>query len=246
MLTELELTRYSRQIIIPDWGEEGQKKLKGSKVLVAGAGGLGSSVLTSLPDAGVGKIRIIDQDTVELSNLNRQMLHSHGNIDVIKVESAKERLESLNPDITIEPVHAAISEDNVFDLVEDYPIVDAMDNLDTRFLLNRVAVKNSLPLFHGAVYGFDGRVTTIIPGHTACMKCLYREVPPGTTPVAGVTAGIIGCLQAAEAIKYLLGIGDLLTNRLLTFEGLGLKFQELKLKKNSACTACGSGDQNEN
>ncbi len=226
---------------MPDWGEEGQEKLKQSKVLVAGVGGLGSSVLTYLAVAGVGKIRIIDNDTVELGNLNRQILYSHGNIDAVKVESAKERLESLNPDITIEPVHTNISENNVSDLVEDYPIIDAVDNLETRFLLNRVAVKNNLPLFHGAVYGFDGRVTTIIPGRTACMKCLYREVLPGKPPIAGVTAGVVGCLQATEAIKYFLGIGYLLTSRLLTFDGFSLKFQELKLKKNPGCTECGSG-----
>jgi adenylyltransferase/sulfurtransferase len=239
MLTEQELIRYSRQIIMPDWGEKGQEKLKQSKVVVAGSGGLGSSVLIYLAAAGVGKIRIIDKDTVELSNLNRQILHPHQNIDAKKVESARERLESLNPDITIEPIHADISENNVSDLVEDYPIIDATDNLETRFLLNRVAVKNNLPLFHGAVYGFDGRVTTIIPGRTACMKCLYQEVIPGQPPIAGVTAGVVGCLQATEAIKYFLGIGDLLINRLLIFEGLSLKFQELKLKKNPGCTECG-------
>jgi len=241
MLTKEELVRYERQIMMPGWGESGQQKLKESKVLVAGAGGLGSAILTYLAIAGVGKIRIIDGDKVELGNLNRQMLHADKDIGREKVDSAKERLESLNPDIKIEAIGEVIAEDNIFDLVADYPIVDAMDNLPTRYLLNRVAVRRNLPLFHGAVHGFEGRATTIIPGETPCLRCLYQGVLPGKIPVVGVTPAVIGCIQATEVIKYILGIGELLTNRLLVYDGLSLNFSEVKLKKDPDCEECKSG-----
>ena len=198
MFTKGELVRYERQIIIPGWGEEGQEKLKKAKVLVAGAGGLGSAILSYLAIAGVGSIRVIDGDTVELSNLNRQILHSEKDIGRKKVDSASDKLQSLNPHIEIEAIGEFITEDNVFEMVDDYPIVDALDNLPARYLLNRVAVKKNLPLFHGAVYGFEGRATTIIPGKTPCIKCLYKDVLPGKIPVVGVIPAVIGCIQATE------------------------------------------------
>ena len=238
MLTKEELVRYERQIIMPEWGEAGQEKLKKSKVLVAGAGGLGSAILTYLAVAGVGKIRIIDGDKVELGNLNRQMLHSDKDVGRAKVDSAKERLEALNPDIQIETICEVITEGNVFDLVADYPIVDAMDNLPTRHLLNSVAVRRCLPLFHGAVYGFEGRATTIIPGKTPCLRCLYQGVLPGKIPVVGVTPAVIGCVQATEVIKYILGIGEMLVGRLLVYDGLSMRFTELKLRKDPECEVC--------
>lgn len=238
MSTEDELVRYERQIMIPEWGEAGQEKLKKSKVLVAGAGGLGSAILTYLAIAGTGKIRIIDGDKVELSNLNRQMLHADKDIGGKKVDAAKERLESLNPHIQIEAIGEVIAEHNAFDLVADYPIVDAMDNLPARYLLNKVAVRRSLPLFHGAVYGFEGRATTIIPGETPCLRCLYQGVLPGKTPVVGVTPAVVGCIQATEVMKYILGIGELLINRLLVYDGLGLNFSEVKVKKDPDCEEC--------
>jgi molybdopterin/thiamine biosynthesis adenylyltransferase len=240
VLTKEELSRYERQIIIPGWGEAGQKRLKKSKVLVAGAGGLGSTVLTYLAIAGVGKIRIIDSDKVELSNLNRQILYSESDTGKEKAVCAKERLESLNPHVQIEAIGAAITEDNVFDLVEDYPIVDALDNLNTRYLLNSVAVRRNLPLFHGAVHGLEGRVTTIIPGKTPCLRCLYQGVVPGKIPVVGITPGVIGCIQAAEIVKFMVGIGELLTNRLIIFDGLSLRFSEVRLKRDPKCEECRS------
>ncbi len=240
MLTEREQTRYSRQIMMPGWDEAGQEKLRNAKVIVAGAGGLGSPVLTYLAVAGVGRLRVVDCDTIELSNLNRQMLHADRNIGKNKVDSAKERLEVLNPDIQIETVNEKIVEDNVFDLVENFPIVDAMDNLQARYCLNKVAAERGLPIFHGAVYGLEGRATTIIPGKTPCIRCLYKDVLPGMPPVAGVTPGIIGCIQATEVIKYILGIGELLYNRLLIFDGLSSAFTEVKIKKDPGCDVCGS------
>jgi len=238
MLSKRELARYQRQILIPEWTKVGQEKLKKAKVLVAGAGGLGSAILTYLAVAGVGRIKIIDGDKVELSNLNRQVLHTDRDIGRDKVDSAKEKLELLNPDIKVEAIKELITENNVFDLVGDYPIVDAMDNLPTRLLLNRVAVKKILPLFHGAVYGFEGRATTVIPGKTSCLKCLYQDVMPGKIPVVGVTPAVIGCIQATEVIKYFLGIGELLTDRLLIYDGLSMRFSEVKLKKDPKCSEC--------
>jgi adenylyltransferase/sulfurtransferase len=239
MLSKRELERYERQIILPEWGEAGQLKLKQSKVLVVGAGGLGSSILTYLAIAGVGQIRIIDGDSVELGNLNRQMLHTDKGLGKKKVESARKRLQLLNPDIAIEIIGRTITEKNVYKLVEDYPVVDALDNLPARYLLNKVAVRKNLPLFHGAVYGFEGRATTIIPGETPCLRCLYQAVLPGKIPVVGITPGIIGCIQATEVIKYILGTGELLTNRLLVYDGLKLSFSEVRLKKNPNCAECG-------
>jgi adenylyltransferase/sulfurtransferase len=238
MLSKRELTRYKRQILIPEWTKVGQEKLKKAKVLVAGAGGLGSAILTYLAVAGVGRIKIIDGDKVELSNLNRQVLHTDRDIGRDKVDSAKEKLELLNPDIKVEAIKELITENNVFDLVGDYPIVDAMDNLPTRLLLNRVAVKKNLPLFHGAVYGFEGRAATVIPGKTACLRCLYQGVIPGKIPVVGVTPAVIGCIQATEVIKYILGIGELLADRLLIYDGLSMKFSEVKVRRDPNCPEC--------
>jgi adenylyltransferase/sulfurtransferase len=238
MLSERELTRYARQLIMPGWGEGAQEKLKRSKVVVAGAGGLGSAVLTYLAIAGVGKIRMVDGDSVELSNLNRQMLHADGSVGRAKVESAKERLEQLNPDVEIEAIEEVITDANVYDLVDDSLIVDAMDNLDTRYMLNRASIRKGLPLFHGAVYGLEGRATTLIPGETPCIKCLYQGVLGGPIPVVGVTPGVIGCIQATEVIKYMLGVGELLTNRLLIYDGVSLRFSEVKLRRDPGCDEC--------
>ena len=240
MLSNRELARYERQILIPDWGKSGQRKLKKAKVLVAGAGGLGSAILTYLAVAGVGNIRIVDSDKVELGNLNRQVLHTDNDIGRYKVDSAKEKLELLNPDIKVEATKAKITKNNIFKLVADCYVVDALDNLPTRFLLNRAAIKSGLPLFHGTVYGFEGRATTIIPGKTSCLRCLYQDVLPGKIPGVGVTPAVIGCIEAAEVIKYILGIGDLLEDRLLVYDGLSMKFSEVKLKKNPNCRDCGN------
>ncbi len=245
MLTEPELTRYQRQMIITGWGEEGQQKLNRAKVLVAGAGGLGSAILTYLAAAGVGQIRVIDSDRVELSNLNRQTLYTSQDIGLEKVAAAKQKLEAFNPNIRVEAIHEEITEGNVFDLVADYPIVDAMDNLTTRYLLNKVAVRRNLPLFHGAVHGFEGRATTIIPDETPCLRCIYQGVVADKTPVAGVTPGIIGCIQATEVIKYLVGIGELLTGRLLVYDGFGLTFTELKVSKDPSCHECARSEKGE-
>ncbi len=240
MLDIEELERYDRQIMIDSFGKEGQEKLKNAKVIIAGCGGLGSPITIYLAAAGVGTIRIIDHDKVSLSNLNRQILHWDNDIGRNKVESASEKLVLLNKHVNIEPISETISEDNISSLTDGFDaIVDAMDNLSTRYLLNKAAIKNNIPFFHGAVYGLEGRVMTIIPGETACLRCVYRGiVPQEKFPVIGVTPGIIACIQATEAIKYLVGIGTLLTNRLLVYDGLNLKFTELTVKRNPDCEHC--------
>jgi len=241
MLTGDELKRYDRQIMIPGIGEEGQEKLKRARVVIAGGGGLGSPVAIYLAAAGVGTIRIIDHDRVELSNLNRQVLHWDEDVDRKKVDSAAEKLERLNKGVEIEAVEETITEASISELVAGFDlIVDAMDNLPTRYLLNKAAIENNIPFFHGAVYGLEGRAMTVIPGRTACLGCVYRgTIPEEKFPVIGVTPAVIGCIQATEVIKYVTGIGKLLANRLLVYDGLSMKFTEMVVKKDPNCEHCG-------
>ena len=242
MLTPSELERYDRQIMIGEMGEKGQEKLKGSRVAIAGTGGLGSPIAIYLTAAGIGMIRLIDHDQVVLSNLNRQILHWEEDIGRKKVDSARTKLINLNRTVEIEAIADTIKEDNVSKLVDGCDvIVDAMDNLPTRYLLNRCAIEKKIPFFHGAVHGFEGRVMTILPGKTACLRCMYRgPVPQEKFPVIGVAPAIIGMIQATEVIKYLVGMGNLLTNRLLLYDGLKMTFNEFKVNKNPDCDHCGS------
>jgi molybdopterin/thiamine biosynthesis adenylyltransferase len=241
MLTSRELERYDRQIMIGEIGQEGQEKLKRSRVVIAGAGGLGSPVAVYLTAAGVGRIRLIDHDQVALSNLNRQILHGEEDIGRKKVDSAGTKLRNQNSLVEIEAISETLTEGNVSRLVEDCDvIVDALDNLPTRYLLNRCAVEKRIPFFHGAVSGFEGRVMTILPGETACLRCMYRgPVPQEKFPVIGVTPGVIGSIQAAEVIKYVTGIGRLLTNRVLIYDGLTVSFSEFTVHKKPDCDHCG-------
>ena len=241
MLTPSERDRYDRQIMIGEIGQEGQEKLKRSRVVVAGAGGLGSPIAIYLTAAGIGLIRLIDHDQVVLSNLNRQILHWEEDIGRKKVDSASGKLRNLNAAVEIEAMAATITEGSVSQLVDGCDvIVDAMDNLPTRYILNRCAVEKNIPFFHGAVNGFQGRAMTIIPGQTACLRCMYRgPVPQEKFPVIGVTPAVIGCIQATEVIKYLVGIGKLLTNRLLIYDGLKATFSEFTVNKNPNCDHCG-------
>ncbi len=243
MLTQAELERYQRQIMIHGFGEEGQAKLKRAKVFIAGAGGLGSPAAIYLAAAGVGTLRIVDHDTVELSNLNRQVLHWDENIGMTKTASAADKLRKLNPGVNIEAVAEMITEANISRLVAGFDlIVDAMDNLPARYLLNKTALEKDIPFFHGAVHGFEGRAMTIIPGKTACLNCLYHgaTVPEEKSPVIGVTPAVTGCIQATEAIKYIVGLGKLLTNRLLIYDALEMTFAELKVNKDPNCEHCGN------
>jgi len=227
--------------MIPEIGEAGQEKLKKAKVLVAGAGGLGSPICIYLAAAGVGTIRLVDQDTVDLSNLNRQVLHGQGDIQRPKVQSARDRLTSLNDTVTIEIHQQTISEESIDGLVESCDaIVDALDNISTRYMLNKAAITHQLPFFHGAVRGFEGRAMTIIPGRTPCLRCMYHgDVPKEKFPVIGVAPAVIGSIQSTEVIKYLIGTGDLLTDRMLIYDGMSMEFKEFKVSKNPQCDHCG-------
>jgi adenylyltransferase/sulfurtransferase len=240
MLTERELDRYDRQIRL--LGEDGQEKLKRAKVFIAGAGGLGSPISIYLTAAGIGKIDLVDKDTVALSNLNRQILHWEKDIDREKAISAKEKLTEINRDIKIDAKSETITEDNAFDLVADADlIIDAMDNFPTRYLLNRTALEKGIPFIHGAINGFHGQATTVLPGESACLRCIFREAPPPSVfPVLGVTPGIIGLIQASEAIKYIVGVGELLIGKLLLWDGLTSQTEIVQVEKNAHCRDCGT------
>jgi len=242
MLTPGERERYDRQIMIREIGQEGQEKLKRSRVAIAGAGGLGSPIAIYLTAAGIGMIRMIDHEQVALSNLNRQILHWEEDIGRKKIDSARAKLRNLNRAVEIETIAETITEGNVSQLVDGCDvIVDAMDNLPTRYILNRCAIEKKVPFFHGAVNGFEGRAMTILPGKTACLRCMYRgPVPQEKFPVIGVAPAVIGSIQATEVIKYLVGIGKLLTNRLLIYDGLKVTFSEFTVNKNPDCDHCGS------
>ena len=241
MLSQEELNRYDRQILIPEIGREGQEKLKKARVFVAGAGGLGSPVSLYLAVAGLGHIRIADHGVVDPSNLNRQVLHWPKDIGRLKVDSAREKLSEINPNAKIEITSMTINEKNISSMTDGFDaIVDAMDNFPTRHILNRMAVQKNIPFFHGAVRGLEGRAMTIIPGKTACFRCMYHGTPPAEkSPVLGATAAVIASIQVTEVIKYFTGIGDLLANRLLIYDGMSMTFREFKLKRNPECDHCG-------
>jgi len=233
--------RYERQIMIGGFGEEGQRRLANASVFLAGAGGLGSPAAIYLAAAGVGRLRIVDRDKVELSNLNRQILHGEMDLGRKKAQSAKEKLNNLNHNVIIEDIAEEINEKNASELTDGCDlVVDALDNFQARYLLNKTALKKNIPFFHGGVYGFEGRAMTVIPGKSACLRCLYRKGAEHMKfPVIGVAPAVIGSIQAAEVIKYLVGIGKLLTDRLLVYDGLSSTFAEMKLKKNPDCEDCG-------
>ncbi|MBN1195112.1 MAG: HesA/MoeB/ThiF family protein [Methanomicrobiaceae archaeon] len=231
--------RYLRQA--PVIGEDGQKRLSEALVVIAGAGGLGSPVAMYLTAAGIGCLRIIDRDVVDRTNLNRQVIHWERDIGRSKTVSAEEKLIAMNPAIRIDSHHLSIDAENAADLVRGADIiVDATDNFTVRYALNRAACDQKIPLVHGALRGFDGQVTTIIPGKTACLRCIFPKPPPEeATPVFGTTAGIIGTIQANEVAKYLTGAGPLLENRLMLWNGLSTTLYEIPLTRDAACRDCG-------
>jgi molybdopterin/thiamine biosynthesis adenylyltransferase/rhodanese-related sulfurtransferase len=246
-LNQEQLSRYARHLIIPEVGERGQKKLLDSKVLLLGAGGLGSPVALYLAAAGVGTIGLIDSDVVDRSNLQRQILHTDDRVGVPKVESARQTLTALNPDVKVVPIEARLTSDNAMELFKGWDvIVDGGDNFPTRYLVNDAAYHLNIPIVHGSVYRFEGQVTSFVPNQGPCYRCLYPEPPPAEfapscqeAGVLGVLPGVIGLLQATEAIKLLLGIGESLAGRLLVFDALGMKFRELRLRRDKECPLCG-------
>jgi molybdopterin/thiamine biosynthesis adenylyltransferase len=247
-LTHEELLRYNRQIIIPDIGEEGQRKLKQAKVFVAGVGGLGSISSYYLTAVGIGYLRIVDKDKVDYSNLNRQILHWTGDIDEWKSVSGSRKLRNLNPHCVIDAVQAEITQANCAELVGDCSIiVDAMDNMKTRRFLNAVSVAKGIPYIYGGVHQLDGLATTFLPGTTPCLECVFPDdhaesnpTPPG---ILGPVPGVIACIQSIEAAKIILGLGGLLAGRLLCFCGYDMTFREFKISKNPECPVCGEGSR---
>ena len=240
-LTASENERYTRQMIISGWGEEGQERLKNSTVFVAGAGGLGSPASIYLAAAGVGTIRICDNGEPELSNLNRQILHSEADIGINKALSSKESIKALNPNVLVEPLTEMIKEGTVENLVGEADIiVDCLDNFETRHVLNEFAVKKSMPFVHAGIHGLSGQLTFIHSPETPCLSCVFPGVVPKEVfPVVGVTPGIIGTIEAAEAIKWIVGIGENLKNKLLIWDGDTMDFQKVEIKKDPDCRICG-------
>jgi len=247
MLKDDQIERYSRQILLPNIGGEGQEKLLRAKVLVIGAGGLGSPVSLYLAAAGVGTIGIVDSDAVELNNLQRQILHSTKTVGQAKVESARTRMSELNPDVKVVAMKERLTSANILDIIKEYDIiVDGSDNFPTRFLVNDACVLSGKPLSHGGIFRFDGQAMTIIPGKGPCYRCLFSEPPPpGSMPscqeagILGAVAGVIGVIQANEVLKLILGIGEPLVGRLLVFNALDSFFRIVKVPRNKDCAVCG-------
>ena len=246
-LSEAQAKRYSRHLLVPEVGEEGQLKLLDARVLLIGAGGLGSPAGYYLAAAGVGTIGIIDADVVDESNLQRQILHNTKRIGQYKAESARETIEALNPDVKVITHIERLDETNVARIIADYDvIVDGTDNFPTRYLLNDAALMANKPVVHGSVFRFEGQLTVFKPYEGPCYRCLYPEPPPialapscAEAGVLGVLPGIIGLLQATETIKLVLGIGDPLVGRLMTYDALAGEFNELRLFRDPKCPACG-------
>ncbi|MBI4511173.1 MAG: molybdopterin-synthase adenylyltransferase MoeB [Deltaproteobacteria bacterium] len=249
VMTKEQQIRYSRHTLLPEVGEAGQIKLLKSRVLCIGAGGLGAPSSVYLAAAGVGTIGLIDDDVVDLSNLQRQIIHAQERIGMPKVESAQKTLSGLNPDVKVVPLKMRLTAENVLGVLKDYDlIVDGADNFPTRYLLNDASLKLGKPVVHASIYRFEGQVTAFVPGQGPCYRCLYpAPPPPDMAPscqeagVLGVLPGIIGVLEASEAIKLLLGLGTSLAGRLLIFDALKTKFRELKLRRDPACPTCGDG-----
>lgn len=245
-LTEDQITRYSRHILLKEVGGKGQKKLLNGRVLIIGAGGLGSPIALYLAAAGVGTIGIADADEVDLSNLQRQVIHFTADVGKAKVLSAKEKMLAINPDLNVITYHSWVTADNIAAMVAEYDfIVDGTDNFAAKFLINDACVLAGKPYSHGGILQFDGQTMTVTP-ESACYRCIFPEPPPkaviptcSQAGVIGVLPGVLGTLQATEAIKFLLGAGDLLAGRLLTYSALRMRFREIPVKKNPKCPICG-------
>jgi len=245
-LSNSELEQYDRHLKIPAVGESGQLKLKNASVLIAGCGGLGSASALYLAAAGIGRICVVDSDQVELSNLQRQVIHSTESIGKPKVLSAEDRLSALNPNIKIESRQTYIDNENVGDVIKDSQIViDATDNFDTRYVLNDACVKSGIPFIYGAIFQFSGQMSVFNIYNGPCFRCVFANPPSEEYKAAnrgvgviGALPGIIGSLQALEAIKYFTGLGEVMSGRMLLFDGLEMEFKQISIKKNYDCPVC--------
>jgi molybdopterin/thiamine biosynthesis adenylyltransferase len=244
--TEDDLVRYSRHILLQDVGVEGQEKILQGRVLVVGAGGLGAPVALYLAAAGVGTIGIVDGDVVDLSNLQRQIIHFTPDVGRAKVESAKEKIKQINPNVKVNTYKEFLTSSNALDIIKDYDfVVDGTDNFPVKFLINDACVMAGKPFSHGGILRFEGQTFTHLPG-TACYRCMFNCPPPaGAVPtcsqagVLGAIAGMLGTIQAAETLKYLTGVGELLTDQLLTFNAKTMDFRKIKVRKRDTCPICG-------
>ena len=244
--TEEELLRYSRHILLKDVGVEGQENIRNGKVLVVGAGGLGAPVALYLAAAGVGTIGIVDGDVVDLSNLQRQVIHFTGDVGHPKVESARDKMLAINPNVKVNTIREFLMSDNALDIIKDYDfIVDGTDNFPVKFLINDACVMAGKPFSHGGILRFEGQTFTHLPG-TACYRCLFKSPPPANAVptcsqagVLGAIAGMLGTIQAAETLKYLTGVGELLTNKLLTFNAKTMDFRKINTRRQASCAICG-------
>ncbi len=246
-LTRDQRTRYHRHLLLPEVGEAGQQRLLDAKVLLLGAGGLGSPAALYLAAAGVGTIGIIDMDVVDASNLQRQVLHTLDRVGMRKVDSARVALEAINPDLTVRTYDTRLGADNILDIITGYDvIVDGTDNFPTRYLVNDASLLARIPVVHGSIFRFEGQVTVFSPYVGPCYRCMIPEPPPAELApscaeagVLGVLPGIIGSIQAVEAIKLLLGLGDPLVGRLLSYDALEESFRTFRVRRDPACPACG-------
>jgi adenylyltransferase/sulfurtransferase len=246
-LSQDELFRYSRHLILPEVGLEGQRKIKAASVLMIGAGGLGSPLALYLAAAGIGRLGIVDFDVVDSSNLQRQIVHGTGSVGKPKLESARARIRDLNPGVEVEGHEARLTSENALELVRRYDVVvDGTDNFPTRYLVNDACVLVGRPNVYGSIFRFEGQASVFDARVGPCYRCLYPDPPPpGLVPscaeggVLGVLPGVIGVIQAIETLKLILGIGDTLVGRLVTFDALEMKFRELKLRKDPGCPICG-------
>ena len=246
-LTKDQILRYSRHLIMPEVGIDGQQKLNDAGILLIGAGGLGSPLGLYLAAAGVGRLGVVDFDTVDFTNLQRQVIHRTEDVGRLKVESAKERINAINPEVEVKTFNTKLSRDNILELIKDYDVViDGTDNFPTRYLVNDACVFQKKPNIYGSIFRFDGQATVFYPFQGPCYRCLYPEPPPpGMVPscaeggVLGVLPGIIGVIQATEAIKLIIGKGEPLIGRLLLYNALKMEFREVRIKRNPQCPVCG-------
>lgn len=247
MLTEEQIERYSRHILLKDVGGTGQQKLLNAKVLIIGAGGLGAPAALYLAAAGIGTLGIIDGDRVDLSNLQRQVIHFTPDVGRPKVQSAKDKINQINPDVTVITYEDVVHSGNILELIKDYDfILDGTDNFSAKFLINDACVMAGKPYSHGGILRFDGQMMTVIPGQTACYRCVFHNPPPknavptcSQAGVLGAIAGMLGTMQATEVLKYFTGVGDLVSNRLLIFNAKTMEFRNAKFKRNPKCAVCG-------
>ena len=247
MFTEQQIERYSRHIILKEVGGKGQKKLLDGRVLIIGAGGLGAPIALYLAAAGVGTIGIADADCVDLSNLQRQVIHQTADVGKPKVISAKEKMEAINPDVKVVTYQQWVGADNILEMIRDYDfVIDGTDNFAAKFLINDACVMAGKPYSHGGILAFFGQTITVLPGESTCYRCVFPKPPPkdaiptcSQAGVIGVLPGVLVTSQATEAVKFLLGKGELLASRLLTYDALEMRFREVSLKRNPKCPVCG-------